>query len=355
MISWRMLTVTFATRMIFSLVGAVLLLAMADLAEMSRQLPGQENPLGLVLAVYGNLALSLALQALPIAVLLGILLSITDLARSGELLALRASGAGSLRLASPALLLALALAACGMLVADSLAPRGVKKATIIQMETLGRMRSAWSHFHVEHKWFAADGGGLYNVEEVDEEGRRLTGLWRYEHDGGRLTSVAHAGELAHDGLGWTGTSTIAWTFDPKDPTVLGVDDKLSVPEEPAHFAGVAAHPEALTRLELRKAMELRRAQGQPIVPFALEAQARWTMPLLGLGLALLALGLGLARPPGTHVEAAAKAIAVAFAAWTLLSICRAMGLSGMISPGLAAFLPVILPAAVGAGLLVRGR
>lgn len=355
MTCWRLLLGVFGSRILLSLVGGTLLIVMADVAETSRQLAEQDDPFSLLLRVYGNLTPSLALQALPVAVLLGVLLSVTDLARSRELLALRAAGAGSVRLASPALIIAASLAMGGVVIADHVAPPGVKRATSIQMEELGRMRSSWRPFQREHRWFAAEGGGLYHVAEVSEDGRVLRPLWRYDYAGGRLTSVVHMDEVEHDGDRWNAENVTGWHLDGDDESTLILDDRIPSIEDPAHFAGVGGHPEAMTRRELREAISLQRARGRTALPFEIEAQARWTMPLLGLALAVVALGLGLARPPATHVEAAAIAIGVAFGAWTLLAACRAMGLAGMLSPTIAAFLPVLFPAAAGLLLLQRWR
>jgi lipopolysaccharide export system permease protein len=357
MIGLRFLLGLFSARVLVALLGAVALLAIADLAETSRQLADQPDRLRLVLTVYGNLAPSLALQALPVALLLGVLLAVTDLARSGELVALRAAGAGPLRLILPALLLAGALCGAGILIADHVAPPGVARATQIQMESLGRMRSAWSPFHGERRWFAAEGGGLYHVAEVGDGGRILSEVTRYDHDDGRFTGLSKSARLVHDGDGWRAEDPRSWTFVPEDGEVLRLAPAFPQNiEAPAHFAGVAAHPEALPRRALAEATALRRAQGQPTLPFELEAQARWTFPLLGLGLTLLALGLALTvRLPATHVEAAAQAIGIAFVAWTVLALCRALGLAGMVAPAVAALLPVILPAGLGVALLVWRR
>ncbi len=357
MIGWVSLTKLFGSRILLTLAGGTALLIMADLAEVSRQLAEQDNPLRTIVEVYGNLLPSLTLQALPVGVLLGVLLAITDLVRSRELLAWRAAGAGAAHLAAPALVISFVLSGVGLFVADQMAPLGVKRATDIQMRELGRMRSAWSPFHREHRWVVARDGGLYNVETITDGGRHLEGLTRYEYADGRLTAVTYVDEMEHDGKEWEPVSTTSWRFDPHDTGRIFVDtEPLRIPEKPSHFSGVDAHPEALTGSALQDAIALRKAQGQPALPFEMEARTRWTMPLMGLALAVLALGLGLVkRPPATHVEAAAVAIGIAFIAWTLLAICRALGLAGMISPTLAAFLPVVLPAAVGVLLLWERR
>ncbi len=350
MICWKMLLKVFGQRILLSLLAATLLLAMADMAEISQQLVEREDSLRLLLEIYTNLAPSLALQALPVAVLLGVFFSITDLARSRELLAFRAAGASSMLLAAPALVVSALLAGAALLLAEHVAPQGVERSTRLQMEELGRMRSAWSPFHRQERWFAAGGDGLYHAQLVREEGRQLTGLWRYDHFEGRLTGITHVDEVEHDGSRWVFGNITSWSLESDDALVM-LHSEIPELEDPSHFAGVGAHPEALTRQELRQAASLRKARGQPTLPFELEAQTRWTMPLLGLALTLVALGMGLRWPPHTHVDAAARAIAVAFCVWTLLAVCRAMGLSGMLSPSIAAFLPVVGPAMLGLGLL----
>ncbi|MFW5878418.1 MAG: LptF/LptG family permease [Myxococcota bacterium] len=353
---FRLLAATYLSRILLALVGAVALLAVADMAETSRQLADHDEPLRLLLVIYGNLLPSLALQALPVAVLLGLLLAVTDLSRGRELLALHAAGAGSLRIALPALIIAVVLTGSGILIADRLAPPGVATATRVQMEELGRMRSSWSPFHGEHHWFRADGGGLYYVGEASENGKRLRKLRRYDHRDGRVTSLADVDELVWDGAGWQieGEARV-WRLEPEDGSRLRLHGNLPRVEGPKRFARIRAHPEALSSSELEQAIELQRVQGRPTLPFELEAYGRWTMPLLCLALSLMALGLGLRRPPSTPVEASATAIAIAFGTWTLLAVCRAMGHAGMLSPAPSAFVPVLVPALAGLALLIVRR
>ena len=236
---FRMLLAVFASRIALALVGAVALLAMADMAETSRQLAEQDDPLRLLLIVYGNLLPSLTLQALPIAVLLGVLLALTDLARSRELLALRAAGASASRLALPALSIAALLAMVGLMIADHVAPVGVARATRVQMEELGRMRASWSPFHSRHSWFASGSGGLYNVGEVSSEGATLAEVWRYEHRGGRMTEISFTESVVHDGDDWSTSGLLrVWSLDPDDGKVVRLHRELAPIDSPARFAGV---------------------------------------------------------------------------------------------------------------------
>jgi len=176
---------------------------------------------------------------------------------------------------------------------------------------------------------------------------------RYDAARDHFTRVATAETVRFADGRWQAEGVRVWRFpaDPRRATVTG--GPMPVGLSPAVFSGLPGEPRELTGAELGEAIRLRRRQGRPVAAMTVERQSRRALPLLGLGLVLLALGVALrVRVPRTVVEAAGMGVAIAFAGWTLLALGRALGLSGLLAPWLAAWLPVAVPAAGGLALLL---
>lgn len=356
MITFRMLLKGYGARIAAGLVAATAMLVIADLTDVAPALAGHAHGLAIGLRLYLAKAPGLALEALPLAVLFGVLITVAGLARSGELLALRGAGAGPLRLALPALVCSAALCGAAVWVSNGPAPRGAREAMRIEARTLGRTTYEWWLLHTQRHWFAGAGRSLYYVEQTANDGRRLTGVVRYDLAKGRFTRVASAEEARWTGGRWRGEGVRVWTLGAKPADVSLSTTTMPIDERPEHFAGALGMPDELTLAELDTAISMRREQGLPTLPLKVERESRETMPLLGLALAVLALGIALGpRTPASAVEAGALGIGVAFAGWTLLALCRALGLAGILGPATAAWLPLLVPGVLGVGLLSLGR
>ncbi len=349
MITFRHLFGAFARRVSLSLLATIALLAVGDFAELASSILGRDDAAWLTGLIYLNKLPGLTLQALPIATLLALLLTLADLEQSRELLALEAAGAAPHRIAAPALLLALLLSLGGLVLARDIAPRATQTVVKIETRTLGRWTWTWTLFHKPRAFFRGPEGEIYEVRSVQEKGHRLEDVTRYDAQDGRLLRLSRARSLSHTETGWTAEGARIWTLDPEHPeTIVAEEGAFPIGPSPDHFQGVPGQPSELTFGDLGRAIEYRRAQGRPLLPLLIERHDRSARPMLTFGLSMLALGLGLGpRTPKTQVEAAAWAVAIATLGWTLLASTRAMGLAGMLPPIAAAWLPVILPTLLG--------
>lgn len=351
----RMLLRAFGARILAALVAALGLLVLADLTDLGPQLAAHTHPVLLGIDLYLHKAPGMALQALPLALLFGVLVTVSSLARSGELLALRGAGAGPLRIAGPAIVISAVLSGIAFWAASGPIPHLERKVTEIDVRNLGRWNYTWTIFHVRPRWYAGHHGTLYHVSRIEDGGRTLVDVTRYDASGDRFTRLATADRLTFEDGAWHGEGVRVWRFGKSPRKVSLTTGPMPISVTPEVFAGLPGEPRELTSDELDRAIALRRRQGRPVTAMTVERQSRRAMPLLGTALVLLALGLTLrVRTPRSVVEIAVVGVAVAFAGWTLVALGRALGLSGMLSPGLAAWIPVALPGAGGLALLVLG-
>ncbi len=352
---FRYLLRAYAARILGALLGAWVLLLVADLTDLGSALARRPEGLRLVLELYAKKTPWLLLQALPLAALLGVTLTVAAWARSRELVALRAAGAGPLRLALPALVLLAALSGGAAIAAAGPVPHLMKAVVHIQTRKLQRFTYAWTLAHKPRHWLVAPDGALLHVERVLDSGRRLEGLARLDFDGGHLRRLATAPRLEWDGARWTGPEGSVWTFTDLE-RVRFEHGALALALDPRYFGGIPGLPEELTTAELDAAVALYAQQGRDTVALRVERASRPAMAFLPLAAGLLALGLCLGvRSPASPLEAAMGAVLTALVVWTALALARAAGLAGMVAPGVSAWTADLLAGVAGLALLLVGR
>lgn len=343
----------YTARVLITLLAVTVFLGLADLSELASSLVQKPDALSMAWRLYLYKLPTIFVQALPVAVLFGTLLALADLVRHGEVLALRAAGATPFRLALPPLALALVLSSFSLWVADQVAPQAMRSAILIETRQLSRWSWYWTMFHKRRNWYASEDGALYHVGEVEDEGRTLRDVIRFDFRSGRLDTLTVAGLLRHQQGQWEGTDVTAWDLHREQAESISIrPGPMRIHEGPEHFAGILGQPSELTLAQLRQAIEIRNRQGQMSLPLQIERRSRVAMPVLGVALLLLGLGfaLGVRLPSGT-IEAAGLGIAVSFFGWGVLAVCRALGMASILDPTLAAWLPVVVPLALGAAML----
>ncbi|WP_026396897.1 LptF/LptG family permease [Acetobacter nitrogenifigens] len=203
----RYLSLLLTTRV--AMCCAILIALMELLGLLEQMTPILRRHLGVTgVLTYMTLHLPLMLQtALPLSVLVGALLMLTQMTVSNETAILRASGLSTLGLVVRLAPATLALGLFGVVVEDQLTPRSELA-----------LAAWWSHSdpHPEDGrsfWFAVPedvsrSGGvaseLAHVGYVKDVGKSAFGVDLYDRDAeGRLLGVTHAARATYDEGGWT--------------------------------------------------------------------------------------------------------------------------------------------------------
>lgn len=182
-----------------SLLVALLLVALSAFLLLLGQLDNLDGDYGLPQA-FQFVALSVPQQLyelLPMAVLLGALIGLGQLASSNELMVMRAAGISVLRLGRGAMLGAIVLAVLAFLVGEFVAPPAEQYAG--SMKNYARLQRV-SLLGTSGVW-ARDGERFVNVRQMLREDE-LRDVLVYELDENRLQSILHAREAIATQDGW---------------------------------------------------------------------------------------------------------------------------------------------------------
>jgi lipopolysaccharide export system permease protein len=103
--------------------------------------------------------------------------------------------------------------------------------------------------------------------------------------------------------------------------------------------------------DLLRQIQLRRRLGLPDTEFRQELFRRISVPLAALPASLITIRLAMRRNRRGHLAAAlGEGIMVSLLLWTLLTLFRAFGVGGLVSPAMSGIAPVALLLAIGVGL-----
>lgn len=298
-----------------------------------------------VLELYANKALVVVRMVAPAAMVLGAGIAISTFRNTREYTAMRASGLGPWRLAVPVLVVTLALGLALEVVHDVVGVRAAERAEEINALRFGRggQKRRYLAAREPKAWFRGhDGRRIYAVRGRLPDGgfERVTVL---EVDSAfRLVRRIDAETMRPAGDEWVleGVQDRTFLADGRVRLDPAPSRRYRFEERPEAFSVVAGRPSQMRWKTLLSQIELRRKLGLSVVEFQLERYNRLALPFAGVPGALVALALALRQNRKGHLSAAlVESVGVSLAFWGVQGASWALGLSGRVSPAVAAWAP----------------
>jgi lipopolysaccharide export system permease protein len=290
----------------------------------------------------------------PAAMLLGAAIATSGLRQTREWTAMRSVGLGPWRVALPMVAAALLVAVVMGGLHDLVGVQAAQRAEEISATRFRRGGSyrRWLAWQEPKRWFrGADGRRVYHLRgslpgggfekvtvlEVTPEfrlSRRIDAV-RMEPAPGGAWRLAEVEDRRFEDGGETRLERAAeriYRFD----------------EPPGSFDLAPGRPSQLRYAVLDQQISLRGRLGQPSAEFELERANRAAYPLSAVPGVLLAVALALRRNRRGHVSASLlEAVGVCLLLWGTQGVCMALGLSGRLSPTVAAWAPDVAFLAMG--------
>ncbi len=336
-----------------ALAGVVAIFLVVDFVDNAHVIQGHGWLLP-ALELYANKAAVVAAQMAPAAMLLGASIAASGLRQTREWTAMRSVGLGPWRMALP-------MAAAALLVAGAMAGLhdlvGVHAAQRSEEISATRFRRGgsyrrWLAWQEPKRWFrGADGRRIYHLRGSLPGGgfERVTVLELAPEF--RLARRIDAVRMEPaSGGAWRLAEVEERTFDAGGVSQLtrAAERTYRFDEPPGSFELAPGRPSQLRHALLGEQIALRRRLGQPSAEFELERANRAAYPLSAVPGVLLAVALALRRKRRGHVATSLlEAVGVSIVLWGAQGACMAMGLSGRLSPAVAAWAPDLLFLALG--------
>jgi len=272
-------------------------------------------------------------QGIPMAALLGSLISLSILKRNRELIALETAGVNATYYVIPILATALGLSFVHLFVDETMARAMNQKAQQIwQREVLNQKASlAWSH---ENVWYRGH-NVIFQIHVYNKEAESLEKVSLfYLNQDFQLTERIDARRARWQDQRWIAENGLILRFTgPNIEQEWFSERELSLSETPQDFSRLETIPEELNWIDLYEYARKIRSEGYNSRPYEVELQMRLALPLATFIVALL--GVTIALSQGLHGGIAIgvfTALILASLYFTVLHLGSALATAGILPP-----------------------
>lgn len=306
--------------------------------------------------------------AFPMSLLLATLMAYSRLSSDSEIIALRSIGVNIYRLVIPAVILSLCVTGMTFFINDVVTPSANREATLTMQRALNRVRPTFKDRNIlypEYKTVQYDDGSRHSVLE------RL--FYAQEFNGEEMKDLTIL-DLSREGLNQILTAKTAtwnigdnvWDFFNGTIYLISPDgayrnivrfehQQLALSRAPLDLAQRPPNPDEMSISQAREYLEVVKLQAdeKEIRKMMVRIQGKISLPFVCVVFGLIGSALGL-RPQNTN-KATSFGICVGliFSYYLLSFVSESMGIWGILTPLMAAWLPNLLGLGVGTWLLVQ--
>ncbi len=327
-----------------------------DLFEkLSRFLEAHVSP-GLIVRYYVFRLPKIFTEVLQVAVLLACLLSLGNLARNNEVLAMKMGQIGALRIALPCIGVGLAASALAWIAVEYVAPPARERALNIERTQVRRL-PAYRITRDSDIWYRAQDDRFVHISLIEAQSGLIRGMSIFElsPDFDLLRRI-DAREATFGPQGWTVHDGYQLELD-KNPIRITpfTQMTLSLKERPEEFARVARSPEEMTYAQLREYIDRLVKSGVTATRYLVDLHAKVATALASLIMAILGVSFGLRTNRSGVMLWVAACIPMGFVYWVVLQLGIQFGRAGSIPPLVAAWIPNLVFGTAGVLSLWRLR
>lgn len=289
---------------------------------------------------------------LPFSVLLGTILTLSQMNQNSEIIALKASGLSAHQVLAPLVLASLFVA----IISFSFNNRVVARATA----TLDAWQKVdYGALPIDRgdrtDVWVRDGDDLIEVARISGRGAGalLAGVTMYDREGANLSAILQAPRGSYDGTGWRLTDATRFDVASGRESKVGTV-KIGQGVRPDQFTLSTVNADGLSFGALRSAIQDLSDAGRPTKALEGAAWHKLSGPLSAILMPLLGAvaAFGIARS-GKLFLRAAIGMGLGFAYFVADNFALAMGNLGAYPPFLAAWAPFLLFFLIGEAVLVR--
>lgn len=328
-------------------VGAFVIILIGDiLYTLAEFIATRKITLPAVLALLAYKIPAILVITFPVSTLIGVLLGIGRLVKDHEIQAMRLSGMSLRRVFAAVFLFGAAATAVTFLTNEYITPWANHRANdLIRRAALG---VAFPQVR-EQVFFRGPDQRIFYVGSADDRRRLLRNVMVFEV-GGPLPKVITAREARWDDRRWLLRDGVVRELDAEGFTryeAAFTRMEIGVGLDAGTFYEGQKTPEEMTAKELRRYMTLF-GQSEATRRFAVEYHRKFAIPFASIVFAALAAPLSVWASQGGRFVGIGLSIALLFVYYVAMSVAKALGSVGGISPVMSAWTPNVLFAMAGA-------
>ena len=302
---------------------------------------------------------NLCIQALPIASLLGSIITMVLLSRTNEVTAMRAAGMGPLRIGAPIAAGGGLLCFFAFLMGEFVLPHSSKKVHYIQDVLIEKRDDVGGYGG--SRW-VRDGKILVNFKGFEKKTKTLNDV-RVIHTGKsfrpKRTMEAHSATYRASSKDWVLNNVKVLYFWPNG-TLSYTEERpshpIKIPIEPDKLKKEQRLPNEMSARELKEMIRLGEASGSDVLHLKVALEIKFAFYFSSFVVSLIGLKFGY-RSERSNLSALSILLAVGlgFSYWPILRFGEPLGSAGTLPPFLAAWLANIIIFSISAYSLWKTR
>ncbi len=292
---------------------------------------------------------SVVVLTLPMSCLLAALLGFSKMSSNSEVVALKAAGISFARICRPVMLSAILVSLLSLSLNETVVPLGQQAAENVMRYEVIREKPALLKEQVFLREAGQSEDGTSRIVYINRllpRSGKMENVVVQEFQGSALRriTVAETGEWV-DGV-WNLSNGDVFEMQPDGQVIRLMhfaNQRMPLPLSPQQVDRSAIDPEELNAMELWKHIELMKVQGANLDPLWVIFHMRLALPWACVILAIIGTSLGV-RPQrrGGASVGFGQSILIVFVYYIFMSMGKAFGQAGYMSPFLGAWLPNIL-------------
>lgn len=314
----------------------------------------------ILLRYYASYAPDIIYKMLPIACVVGTVMTISSLNKGSELVALFASGMSLFRVSRVIFISIFVISIFSYYLSDRLMPAFSREKNFIYYNEMEKTPGRYQTIKTNKIWYRSK-NSIFNIKTLNAEGNKAQGLSLYFfNDNWDLVQMLTAESVLMNGRQWIlkhGTVTV---FDQSSSFPLNdrfLEKTIVMSEEAQDLRNTGQTSDLLTQSELSRFIRKNKEAGLDTIRYEVDFHSKFSFALAGLVMSLLALPfcVGQARGGGGMMKNVGISIGLVVLYWIAYSISQTMGQHGQIAPLAAAWLPNFSMVGLGVFLLLRSK
>jgi lipopolysaccharide export system permease protein len=339
-----------------SLLGFIVIFVVVDVFEKMDVFLDHGATMDLVARFYAFRAPEVAVQVMPVALLLATFLALGQFNKFGELTAMRTTGLSLVRILTPVFAIAGGAAILSLVLGEFVVPPANREREEIYD---GQIRGVRREIASERPdlTYVGNGGHVYYMRLYVVREQRMLEVALQSFEDGALVRRIDAAEATWDGTQWVFRSGVERTFV-DEHEVAHAFERLVVEdleERPEDFAKETRRPTEMNYFELRRFVSRQRSSGVRVAPYLVDLHVKLAFPLVNLIVVVIGASLASQLRLRSAALSFGLAIAIAFVYYAFLRTGQALGHSGALPPYVAAWMGDVVFTVIGTIMLRRAQ
>lgn len=298
-------------------------------------------------------------KMLPIACVVGMVMTISSLNKGSELVALFASGLSLFRISRSIFASIILIGLFAYYLSDRLMPIFNKQKSFVYYNDMEKTPSRFQTIKTNKIWYRSK-NSIFNIKTLNSEGNKAQGLALYFfNDKWDLVQMLTADSVLLNGSKWVLRNGTVTVFDQDSSFPLNdkfVEKTIVMTEDAQDLRSTGQTSDLLTQRELSRFINKNKEAGLDTIRYEVDFHTKFSFALAGLVMSLLALPfcVGHGRGGGM-IKNIGITIGLVVLYWIMHSTSQTLGQHGQIAPILAAWLPNFSMMGLGLFLLLRSN